>query len=161
MAIYTRIDHDYPSLVTTVCANRASLFSDPSAADLLIEQIVSLRHALVLRLLAFVVMPDHLHLVVVRCAGTRLPETMQLIKGRFARRWNTMQRREGPVWQTRYDEKALRTEEALLAAIAYVHQNPVHEGLVTVPEEYRWSSAHPLFARELDLAGYLGLGRAG
>ena len=78
---------------------------------------------------------------------------MQLIKDRFARHHNLLAGGRGSVWQSRYHERALRNERELLAAVEYVHQNPVVGKLATTAEEYRWSSA---CGQLLDLVSYLG-----
>ena len=80
---------------------------------------------------------------------------MQLIKGRFARAYNLTAGRTGSVWQSRYHERTLRSEAALLDAIEYVRQNPINARLAVDTEDYRWSSTSGLY--ETDLDDYLGL----
>ncbi|MCH7809925.1 MAG: transposase [Chloroflexi bacterium] len=86
-------------------------------------------------------MPDHLHLVLSVQRKTSLGRVLQLIKGRFAWRYNRDRRRSGKVWQDRYHEKALRSEAELHRAMEYVENNPVTGGLADRPEYYLWSSA--------------------
>lgn len=100
---------------------------------------------------AYVIMPDHLHIVLTLRPQQRISRVMQLIKRRFANRWNVRVGRTGSVWQSRFHEEALRSEEALNGAIDYVHWNPVDAGMVSSPEEYAWSSA----ARENASSGRL------
>jgi len=66
---------------------------------------------------------------------------MKMIKGRFARQYQGRRGQRGALWQSRYHEEALQTDEALWAAVEYVHHNPVAAGLVSNPAEYPWSSA--------------------
>jgi REP element-mobilizing transposase RayT len=66
---------------------------------------------------------------------------MQLIKGRFANRYNEFHSSRGRVWQDRYHARVLASERAVATAIEYVHQNPVEAGLATSQMEYQWSSA--------------------
>ncbi len=110
------------------------------------------------QLLAFTIMPDHLHLIVVPPTPDGLGRVMQLIKGRFSRAYNTMIGRTGAVWQNRYHERTLRTEAALFRAIAYVHNNPVAAHLVAISEDYQWSTANGRY--EFDLQKYLGQAEA-
>ncbi len=100
-------------------------------------------------------MPDHMHLILASDTE-ELGRSMQLIKGRFARAYNQTVGRTGPVWQSRYHERMLRSEQALLSAVEYVHQNPVTARLAVNPEDYSWSSANGRY--ETDLDDYLGLG---
>jgi REP element-mobilizing transposase RayT len=96
------------------------------------------------QLLAYVIMPDHLHLVVSLPAHLTTTRVMKMIKGRFARLYNERAGARGPFWQDRFHEEALQSEEQLWTAIQYVVYNPVKAGVVQRPEDYRWSSAgHP------------------
>jgi putative transposase len=84
---------------------------------------------------------DHVHFVIQLRGPSRLGRVMQLIKGRFAYRYNKLRGSAGNLWQSRYHARVLRHERALNAAIQYVHDNPVAAGLVSAPEEFAWSSA--------------------
>ena len=153
MSVHRRYDHSYPSLLTTTCADRQPLFRRAEAARLFIENLYAVRTETTYKLLAFVVMPDHVHLVVVPSAGHALGQVVQLIKGRFARVYNSQVGSSGSLWQSRYHESALLSEQALVWAVEYVHENPVAGGLVASAEEYPWSSARAEF--ETDLESYL------
>jgi putative transposase len=100
-------------------------------------------------LLAFVVTPNHVHLVLVPSMSHSLGEFMQLLKGRFSRRYNGVTGGSGSLWQSRYHERALRSERELLAAIEYVHLNPVTAGLVEHASAYPWSSANGGYSNDL------------
>ncbi len=94
-----------------------------------------------LEIFAWVVMPDHVHFVLRASAPLTTGRLMQLIKGRFANRFNEFRGRGGTVWPDRYHARVLGSETAVIAAMEYVHQNPVAAGLVASPEQYPWSSA--------------------
>ena len=159
MSVYRRFDTEgYPSLVTTNVAGRRPVFRSDDAAELLIEIIYEVRRASAFPLMAFAIMPDHIHLVLGPSPADRLGKIMQLIKGRFARRCHSVSGDRGPLWQSRYHERALRGERELLAAIEYVHRNPVSAGLATAPQDYPWSSAGGRFP--VDLTSYLGQAEA-
>lgn len=141
MSIWRRFDHGFPSLLTTNVNGRRPALLERSAARLLVDVIHQVSAEEPFQLIAYVVMPDHLHLV----AWPQLPITtgrvMKMIKGRFAREYQASRSGKGPFWQSRYHEVALQTDEALWAAVEYVHQNPVAAGLVQQPEDWPWSSA--------------------
>lgn len=142
MSIYRRFaGHDAPSLITTNVAKRQPLFADSNAARALTLALAEAAAETKATVLAYVVMPDHLHLVLGPNERTSHGRFMRHLKGRFAHRWNRTHNRSGAVWQARFHEKALRTEKALIAAVDYVHHNPVAAGLVDRPEDYPWSSA--------------------
>ena len=90
---------------------------------------------------SYVVMPDHVHLVVALPIGRSLGRIVQLIKGRFAWRYNRAEGATGKVWQDRYHERALRSEREFASAVEYVHNNPVSRGPAQEVTEYPWSSA--------------------
>ena len=141
MSIWRRFDHGFPSLLTTNVRARRPVFGDVTAARHVMKVIQEIAEQEPFELLAFVVMPDHLHLV----AWPRPPVTtgrvMKMIKGRFAREYQAERGQRGPFWQERYHEEALTTDEAVLRAVEYVHHNPVEAGLVQSPVDWPWSSA--------------------
>lgn len=142
MSVWRRYpDHGYPSLLTTNVEGRRGIFQNTEAIKQLLEVVEEVEREENFELHAYVVMPDHLHLVVSLRFGKSLGRMVQLIKGRFAWRYNRSRSRTGKVWQDRYHERALRDERELYSAIAYVHNNPVVAGLVDEDVLYPWSSA--------------------
>src|SRR3972149_3531164 len=80
-----------PYFITTVTHNRQKVFAGASAAEMFLEELNYARQELGFALLSFVVMPDHVHLLLVPRSPSPLSLVMQTIKGRFARRWNRRQ----------------------------------------------------------------------
>jgi REP element-mobilizing transposase RayT len=146
MSIWRRFDHGYPALLTTNVEDRRPVFRDPTAARHLFEVIEQIRAEERFDLLAYVIMPDHLHLIARPHADVTTSRIMKMIKGRFARQHQAPTRRRGPFWQSRFHEKALTTDEALWTAVRYVHQNPVQAGIASSPSVYPWSSANSVEA---------------
>ena len=99
-----------------------------------------------------VVMPDHVHLVFtpLRDADSTFSvnEIMQGIKGASVHQINQVLQRKGQVWQHESFDHVLRQEEAILAKVDYVIQNPIRAGLVNALCEYPWlwvsPQLHPL-----------------
>jgi len=54
-------------------------------------------------------------------------------------------RSRGPFWQPRYYDFNVFHEQKLVEKLDYMHQNPVQRGLVTRPEDWKWSRCTPLF----------------
>jgi REP element-mobilizing transposase RayT len=130
-----------PHFVTFCTKNRWTL---PGwARDIVLDCV---RHDEVTRydLLAVVVMPDHVHLIVVpqmdeqRRAVIKLHDIMKAIKGASAHKINQQLNRHGTVWQEESFDRVLRSSEDLDAKILYVLENPVRRGLVSDWQEYRW-----------------------
>jgi len=67
---------------------------------------------------------------------------MESIKVRSTRLINKLRADRGVLWQGRFFDRALRTVKAYHEKVEYIHLNPVKRGLVTKPEEWRWSSTH-------------------
>jgi putative transposase len=153
MSVYTRFHgHELPALVTSNTDGRQRVFESPVAVRMLLEVMGEVRRDIGFELHAWVVMPDHVHFLIQLRGPSKLGRVMQLIKGRFAYRYNKMNGSVGNLWQSRYHARILRHERAINAAIRYIHDNPVAAGLVSAPEEFAWSSARR-FLREDRLAG--------
>lgn len=117
----------------------------PLLADEACKQIVldSLRHnaaAHTLDLLAYVVMPDHVHLVVQPQAESNISDFMASFKKRTARRINEHLGRRGAVWRKEFFDHMLRSCDHLDELIRYIHDNPVRRGLAASAEEWACSS---------------------
>jgi len=92
-------------------------------------------------LVAWVIMPNHVHVVVQMGDGSSLAEAVRLWKGRSARAINRDLGRRGALWQREYHDRFIRDQDHLAAAVAYVHSNPVTAGLCATPEDWPLSSA--------------------
>ncbi len=92
------------------------------------------------RLNAFVVMPDHLHLLLVP-GETWLSDIMRSLKSFIAKQIIGAMGGAGPIWQSRFHDRAIRREDQFLTAVDYIHQNPVRAGLSPSAEQYPYSSA--------------------
>jgi putative transposase len=147
-----------PYFVTARTSQRRRLFRDRWAAEFFLQELQRCREDLGFLLLGFVVMPDHVHLLVVPGPGADLPRVMQHVKGRFARTFNLARGRTGAVWQARFFESAVRTEAQLERWVHYIEENPVQAGLASSPEVYPFSSAGGALA--VDLERYLDGGVA-
>ena len=91
-------------------------------------------------LLAWVVMPNHVHLIL--RPHERLPEVVRWMKTATAARANRLIGRSGqPFWQREYFDRWIRTSKELASVIAYVEANPVNAGLALNPADWPWSSA--------------------
>ncbi|HEU0152383.1 MAG TPA: transposase, partial [Arenimonas sp.] len=91
-------------------------------------------------LLAWVLMPDHFHGLLVLAAGT-LALSVGQAKGRSARRFNPSVGRVGPVWARSYHDRAIRGDEALRSAARYLVANPLRAGLAKRVGDYPFWNA--------------------
>ena len=97
---------------------------------------------------AAVVMPDHVHLLLLPLRDEKgwpysLPTILKLLKGCSARTVNKLSCATGPVWQEESLDHILRSQESFEEKLEYLRQNPVRRGLVKKPEDYKWLWVNP------------------
>ncbi|MDO5691436.1 MAG: transposase [Pseudomonadota bacterium] len=128
------VGHAY--LLTTVTYERAPVFDDFALARATIAALRGCDAMGESETLAFVLMPDHLHwLMVLR--GESLDAVMRRFKSVSAREVNQLRDRPGtPLWQPGYHDHALRRDEDLQATARYLVGNPVRAGLVASVMDY-------------------------
>ncbi len=85
-------------------------------------------------------MPDHWHALLVPGPNDDLPRLMNAVKVAAMRRIHARHGTGGPLWQPRYFDEIQRTVRQFQGTLRYMHFNPVEKGLVTRPEDWRWSS---------------------
>jgi len=89
---------------------------------------------------AYCLMPNHVHLIAVPESEDGLRRAIGEAHRRYTRQINFREKWKGHLWQGRFSS-FLMDEKHLLTATRYVELNPVKAGMVSTPEEYRWSSA--------------------
>lgn len=93
-------------------------------------------------LMGYVFMPDHWHALIGVPAGQSLSRIMNVAKVAATREINRFHGTRGPLWQSRYFDRIMRTVREYHETLEYMHLNPVHKGLVASPGEWPWSSYH-------------------
>ena len=88
---------------------------------------------------AFVLMDNHVHLLMTPPTTTALPATMQSVGRAYARYFNNRHGRKGTLWEGRYRSTVIQSHY-LLPCLVYIDLNPVRAGLVAQSGEYPWSS---------------------
>ena len=89
------------------------------------------------RIYAYVLMPEHVHLLINEPSTILLAQFLKSLKQITSRRLRGDRQQ---FWQERYFDRNVRGEAARSEVIRYIHRNPVKRGLVATPEQYRWSS---------------------
>ncbi|GHU05544.1 transposase [Betaproteobacteria bacterium] len=89
---------------------------------------------------AYVLMTNHVHLLVSAARSESPGEMMKLLGQRYVQYVNRNYRRSGSLWEGRYRSCPVQSEDYLLACQRYIELNPVRAGMVGHPAEYRWSS---------------------
>lgn len=89
---------------------------------------------------AYVLMTNHVHLLVTPAAPTGIAKLMQAIGRRYVQYLNRSYRRSGGLWEGRYKSSVIQAESYLLTCMRYIELNPVRAQMVKDPSQYRWSS---------------------
>lgn len=94
------------------------------------------------RIHAYVLMTNHVHLLVTPCFEDAVSAMMQSAGVRYVKYVNRVHRRTGGLWEGRYKASLIESEEYLLVCYRYIELNPVRAMMVMHPAEYPWSSYH-------------------
>jgi REP element-mobilizing transposase RayT len=94
------------------------------------------------RVIAWCLMPNHVHVVIDILDGQSLTGIVRSWKSFTARQANARLGRSGPFWHADYFDRYMRNEEHLAQTVEYVERNPVKAGLVGAADNWLWSSAH-------------------
>jgi len=137
MAIPSRTDRPGTFFVTSRTYSSRRVFEVESNAELFLETLQHYRREGHYKLHAFVVMPDHIHLLLTPLDRS-VERVMGLIKGGFSHRLSS----KFPVWQRSFTDRRIRNKEEFLVKREYIHQNPVRGRLIANAELYRFSSAY-------------------
>jgi len=89
---------------------------------------------------AYVLMTNHVHLLITPSTKEAIPQIMQSIGRRYVQYINTTYQRTGTLWEGRYKACLIDAEQYLLACYTYIELNPVRAAMVEHPADYLWSS---------------------
>ncbi|MGH8051733.1 MAG: REP-associated tyrosine transposase [Arenimonas sp.] len=132
--------------ITSVCINREKLFSDYANARLAVKALNSKQLWPDAKCLAWVVMPDHMHVLIELGDKEPLPLAVQRIKSLIAIAINQERNLRRPIWQRGYFDHAIRKDEDVWFAARYILNNPVRAGLaVNIGDYPYWSLTEEWF----------------
>ena len=118
---------------------RQKIFKHVEDKKRFIETLRLKRKELHYEYLAYCLMDNHVHLIIDQ-GGADIGKVMQGINVRYVYYFNKKYNRIGHLFQDRFKSEVIEDERYLLAAIRYVHNNPVKAGMVAQPADYVWSS---------------------
>ncbi len=136
--------------VTTVTWERRPLFRSERAASLFLDTLFAYRDRGIFQLYEFVLMPNHIHLLLAPKPAIALERTMQFIKGGYSHRFMKESGSRMEIWERSFTNHRIRNWDDYEKHRRYTRLNPVHAGLAELPHDYHYSSAHPGFP--LDVA---------
>ena len=139
--------------ITCSCYRRLPLLGTARKRDALLRILDEVRKRLDFLLVGYVVMPEHIHLLITEPKGCTPSIVMQVLKQRVSRalrhkrRRSAMQMRlwsepDAPrsFWQRRFYDFNVWSRKKRIEKLNYMHMNPVKRGLVADPKLWRWSS---------------------
>jgi putative transposase len=129
--------------VTFSCYLRQAYLKAPAARDLFEDALERIRCRYEFEVIGYVVMPEHVHLLVNEPRTRSLAIGLQALKLSLARRSGP-----GRFWQERYYDFNVFTEDKRVEKLDYMHWNPVRRGLVATMQQWPWSSYRYYRTRE-------------
>jgi putative transposase len=136
---------DFPErvfFITTVTAHRKLFFSSERAARMFLDSLLAYRDRGLFQLYEFVVMPDHVHLILAPKSTLSLERGMQFIKGGFSHRFMKETGSRTEIWERSFTNHRIRDWDDYDTHRGYIHQNPVRARLSQLPQDFPYSSAH-------------------
>jgi putative transposase len=140
--------------LTFSCYHREQRFHFASTFDLFLTFLEKMRVRFGVYVYGYVVMPEHVHLLVSEPDRQTLADARHYLKLSFTKRLPSSARvnvqkqdanpghpaLSGPFWQERGHDRNVRSAREFMVKLDYIHNNPVKRGLVKAAEDWRWSS---------------------
>jgi|SRR5450830_1039543 len=120
--------------------DKQAIFRDAADHDVFLDWLKEGARRFKVAIHAYVLMPDHLHLLATPADVEGLARMMQLVGRYYVPYFNQKYGRSGTLWQGRYKATVLDAELYLLLCSHYIEQNPVRSGLAATPADFPWSS---------------------
>jgi putative transposase len=150
--------HEYLHFLTCSCYHRQPWLATAHRRDLFLQVLEEVRQRYGFAVVGYVVMPDHIHLLISEPGLGTQSTVMQVLKQRYARRVLAKKRNAAQgtlwphepehVWQRRFYDFHVWSERKRVEKLRYMHRNPVKDGLVQEPEQWVWSSYRSYASKE-------------
>jgi putative transposase len=124
--------------LTFSCYCRAPLLGTPRARNVFEQTLERARRWYGFYVTGYVVMPEHVHLLISEPERAKLSVALQMLKQNVARQLREPE--GGPFWQPRYYDFCVWSNAKRIEKLRYIHRNPVRRGLVSSAEQWQWSS---------------------
>src|ERR1039457_2913551 len=160
--------------ITFSCYRRQPKFVSPAVYDLFPRCLEDMRRRFDMRVYGYVVMPEHVHLLLSEPEHDTLAAAIHYVKLAFAKRVRSrrltqvsvqkkdanlghcvspkadanLEHQLGSFWQKRYYDRNVRDAREFMVKLRYLHRNPVKRGLVKEPGDWKWSSFRHYAFRE-------------
>ena len=122
--------------------NRAETFCTDADYSFYLEKLKSACDKYGCSVHAYVLMTNHVHLLITPHHEQSLGKAMQMLGRYYVQYYNYCYQRTGTLWEGRYKATLIDSEAYLLTCMRYIELNPVRAGMVNAPTDYPWSSYH-------------------
>jgi putative transposase len=132
--------------ITCSCYRRQPFLGSASRRDLFLKIFEEVRQKYEFQVVGYVVMPEHIHLLIGEPDDGSVAIIMQVLKQRVSRqglakaRARLAEAAPPAFWHTRSYNFNVFSQKKVAEKLDYIHWNPVKRGLVASPEQWRWSS---------------------
>ena len=120
--------------------NHCNLFEERRDFETLLEIFTEEQKRIPFSIYAYCLMDNHVHLLIREDSPGDIAVVMRDVLAPYASGFNYKYQRNGALIADRYKRECVQDEHYLLAAVRYIHQNPVRAGMVSTIGNYRWSS---------------------
>lgn len=120
--------------------NRQAIFDAEEDYRRFLEIMEAAAEANCCHIHAYVLMTNHVHILVTPSHEEGVGRMMQSLGRRYVQYFNYRYRRTGGLWEGRYRATLIDTEQYLFTCMRYIELNPVRARMVSLPGDYRWSS---------------------
>jgi putative transposase len=143
--------------VTTKCWQGRRVFQVAEVAEILMQTMIRYQERNDYLLHEFVLMPDHLHLLLTPGTTTSLEKAIQLIKGGSSHAIHKQRGHKMEIWQEGFHDWTIRDAHDWQTKVDYIRMNPVRARLAEKPEDWLYSSASGRFTTDAVPERYLDL----
>ena len=130
----------YPHHIILRGNNRQAIFMDSADFQRTLALLQVNAQEQQVQIHAYVLMSNHLHLLLTPLQNDSLPKMMQAVGRSYVLYFNKRHGRSGTLWEGRYRSALIQTERYFLACMAYIDLNPVRAGMVAQAADYPWVS---------------------
>ncbi len=138
--------------ITFSCYRRQARLVTPAICTLFLENLETTRLRFSLHIYGYVIMPEHIHLLLSEPASSTLADVIHFLKLSFTKQSQSASGDHfhgGHFWQKRYYDRNIRSYSDFMEKLRYIHRNPAKRGLCEKPEEWKWSSFRHYAQREV------------
>ena len=120
--------------------NKQKVFHKDQDYVAFLKAVTEVKYKYPIAILAYCLMPNHFHFVLVPHQADYLSKFMQLLMTKHVRRYHQHYETSGHIWQGRYKSFIIQEDEHLITILRYVESNPVRAGLVSTAKDWKWSN---------------------